>query len=575
MFGKPYFQLNHTDHLTNMTMSEFHAFRKETARAFLQSAVLIDEEVSWDRGAPQALEETLISPGKKAHKIDDSASVTNAIRANTKHPLFASDVIDGFANQGIVCGVICPKTNTPWMSRVLLACRKADIVILDWNLKISDSTTGESETADNPGVHATNIVAALAKVAIETNSLRLIAIYTGEEKSNNDFLVQISTAITALCKEQSIEIKSDLDRAMLSAGPMTVVITRKQIGKAIDGHLSEGDLPDHLITKFSEINSGLLKNAAISAVAALRRKTFALINLFPEKMDAGYVAHRLSQQIPGDAEEHFINVVASELHELLESSKDSESLTAKNLADWATDLNNSTPLNADFFGVGFAKASESLSMIFEAGFPAILEDKPATLDNKIFEWMQKDGKKPKKLHDIAANFGKVNEAEVANRLWAERTVMRSHFEKPAPFLRPGTLVRNRDGYLMCIQQACDCRRVPKKGRAFLFLPLTIVTSKPDVVLQHNNEWLQLSIGKPCYEVMKKLFSPEKDKDAIRATKRVTKTGVRWIFSDQDGRQYAWVSALKPFHAQRIMHRFAEGISRVGVVESEWLHLLNK
>jgi hypothetical protein len=48
---------------------------------------------------------------------------------------------------------------------------------------------------------------------------------------------------------------------------------------------------------------------------------------------------------------------------------------------------------------------------------------------------------------------------------------------------------------------------------------------------------------------------------------------RFVFHTDTNEEIEWVGQLKPLHAQRIAHDIALGLSRVGLLEAEWLRLL--
>ena len=52
-----------------------------------------------------------------------------------------------------------------------------------------------------------------------------------------------------------------------------------------------------------------------------------------------------------------------------------------------------------------------------------------------------------------------------------------------------------------------------------------------------------------------------------------KTGGKFIFNEEkseEKKELEWIAQLKPSHAQRIANDIGASLSRVGVLESEWL-----
>jgi hypothetical protein len=63
------------------------------------------------------------------------------------------------------------------------------------------------------------------------------------------------------------------------------------------------------------------------------------------------------------------------------------------------------------------------------------------------------------------------------------------------------------------------------------------------------------------------FAPRNGVGAVVAEQYAEK---RFQFTAADKAQYEWLGELKSEFAQRIAHRFASGLSRVAVDNSEWL-----
>lgn len=559
------------------TNGSFQEHTKQTILAFLNSALVVDEEASNGQTRTQPTE-GLISPGRGAPALHDSSFShdSSLTYARNGHELLTQKIIDAFADKGVICGVFRPDGASGWTKRVLKAAEKADIVILDWNLKVSDSETGIDETAVNAGEHAVKIISDLATKDFDSGRLRMIAIYTAESKPNGDLLGRIRRGLDKIAKKHNIDLILSESEGILRAGPISIAIVRKSgINGSTLEQRSESELPDYLIDVLAQQNNGLLMNAAISAVSALRHNTFQLINLFSDQLDAAFVAHRIGLKTPEEAEEHFISVIVSDLQEILESSNVAERLKTDALLNWADSLHKRKMIGERFFDVGFDDARDTLRYLLNKGLPAIDDatNNDDNLNNKVVAWA-KTGKNnnKKRLSKIAAQFTDEARAEESHRLWTKRISIRSHFGDPAPFMRPGTLIRTRNAdsseYFVCVQPACDCRRIPSSGKNFIFLPASIIVEdkKSDICLHFKDEWLQLKVTSEAYEIRKILLVPNAQDDVIRAYKEGSND---WFFVGFDKTHYQWLGTLKPFHAQQIIHNLANKISRIGIEESEW------
>ncbi len=555
-----------------MTTTDFQTWTKQNFLDFLNSALVVDEEASYPES--KTTPKTTNKPTRGAGTVEKEENESAEDFASRTHKLFCGEIIEAFADKGIICGVFRPENGGGWTNRVVKAASNADIVILDWNLKVEDTETEINETADNAGAHAVNIVKKLAENDLKSGRIRMIAVYTAETKSDDELLNEIETGI----KEIAASSKSPIHKSdnVMHVGPMTIAIIRKN-GNSQDNSSSESGLPDRILDILANQHNGLLTNAAVAAVSAIRKNTFQLLNLFSNRMDAAFVAHRIGLATPDEAEEHFLHVIVSDLQEILESADISYKLNADTMFSWAKDLHNRNVLKNNFFEASFPDAEETLQFLLKSGLPEFDKNPPTGVKGKAFEFAKKNkSKNTKRLSEITSQFinDKDHNESESNRLWAKRALIRHHYGEPAPFLRPGTIIQTMKGdkqeYLICVQQECDCRRIQLSGKEFIFLPANPVPSeKPntgDIFLKLDNEWQEWKISTKGYEIQKILFRPSQANDVIKACK---KDNGGWFFSGSDGHEYKWLGALKSLYIQNVIHKLAQDISRIATIESEW------
>lgn len=555
-----------------MTTTDFQTRTKQNFLDFLNSALVVDEEAAYLESKPTPT--TAVKPGRGAAKVDKDENESTEDVASRTHKLFCGEIIEAFADKGIICGVFRPKNGSGWTTRVVKAASNADIVILDWNLKVEDTETGIDETTVNAGDHAVNIVKKLAENDLISGRIRMIAVYTAETKSDDELLNKIETGINGIASSPKHQI--DKKDNVMHVGPMTIAIIRKD-GNTLDNSSSESGLPDRILDILANQHNGLLTNAAVAAVSAIRKNTFQLLNLFSNRMDAAFVAHRIGLATPDEAEEHFLHVIVSDLQEILESADISDKLNADTTFAWAKDLHNRNVLKNDFFEVSFPEAEETLQFLLKSGLPEFDNNTPTGFNPRAVNFASKNKKKNKiRLSNITSQFindDNHDESE-SNRLWAKRALIRHHYGEPAPFLRPGTIIQTMKGgkqeYLICVQQECDCRRIQLSGKDFIFLPAKPVSSENpntgDIFLKLDNEWQEWKISTKGYEIQKIRFRPSQANDVIKACK---KGNSGWFFSGSDGREYKWLGALKSLYIQNVIHKLAQDISRIATIESEW------
>jgi hypothetical protein len=141
-----------------------------------------------------------------------------------------------------------------------------------------------------------------------------------------------------------------------------------------------------------------------------------------------------------------------------------------------------------------------------------------------------------------------------------------------PKLEPGVILKlvkegSEDSYQICIQPACDCVRIPKKGREFLFLPLVLSNDKFDICIpKDGGEILNLRVNDKSYSIKTIHFAPPKASEPIIAVHK----GTGWSFITSDPEEsFEWIATLKPELVLRLAHNYGKNVSRVGITESEW------
>lgn len=561
--------------------TDFQKRTKQNFLNFLNSALVVDEEATYSASK---------EPVKKLNTPSRESGVKNSDEENalissnsSSHKLFCEEIINAFADMGIVCGVFRPKDGSSWTNRVVKAASNADIVILDWNIKVKDTETTIDETAANAGAHAVNIIKKLAENDLKSSRIRMIAIYTAETISDEQLLERIEKGVREIAFSNG-QVNIQKNGNVMIAGPMTIAVVRKNSG--LNGNLlsncyDESGLPDGLLDILARQYNGLLMNAAVAAVTAVRQNTFQLLNLYSDQLDAAFAAHRMGLATPEEAEEHFLYVIVSDLQEILESANIADSLNSDTLLSWAEDLNERGDSGEKFFDVTFPEARETLQFLFTSGLAALdhykkedgsLHTKAIACAKKHSGSKRKDRKK--RLTLMTEQFSTKAKAEESNLLWSNRTSIRHHYGEPAPFLSPGTIVQTMAGdkheFLICVQQDCDCRRIPKDGKEFIFLPAVLVSGDQantgDIYFKVGTVWRELKISIKGYDIQKIFFKPFYADDVVKACKI---SDCEWLFSNAKGQEYKWLGTLKSLHIQRIIHRLAQNISRIGVVESEW------
>lgn len=564
-------------------MSNNNAFsirsRNVTAR-FLQSAVVVDDRAHL---GPEPQARALVTPGRgpRAKTEEKSEPPQNDLEALT-NALDAKQLIDSFAELGIVCAVLKPDLGLPdhefnehsdtiesLSIRTNNATKRADIVILDWNIP-KETQRGENAKRLIRKILETDDLA--PRTDDHSRRLRLIAIYTGELD-----LQAITDDVSNLLQHLDIgEIRrSSPFRA--SAGSVTVAVYGKEKptigGVDAERRLSESKLPERLRNEFSEMTAGLLSNTALEALSTIRTNTHRILSRFNPGVDAPYVAHRAMIQPPEEAEEHPVPLIASEIEGILaEDTKISQLVGLEAIKEWL----DTVDIGSNYLQVELQMSIEEFKNVFLSLLELGLGK--STTGSDSLKWKELTDRLRNNDRTVAGSITKLlssSEPEGSERdmEFARLTSLRSQYDAPPPTLKLGAIVVKTEGsdrrYWLCVQPVCDSVRIDST-RSFPFLKLiekpADSTAPFDFVVLDQGEHRRFRYSRRVFDMT--LFKMRADKN----TKSVTahRNGDDWLFDGTENTALRWVADLKAEHAHRVVDEFVNGIKRVGLTESEWL-----
>ncbi|GHV65449.1 hypothetical protein FACS1894199_06160 [Bacteroidia bacterium] len=526
---------------------------KKIANDFLQSIVFLDDE---------------------AFKNSES-----------QHAFDASEISKAFAKEKKVCAVYNPKTSSDINDFVEIA-KKADVVILDWKILITEEVTPETAEDDAPaeeprGQYTLSIIQDLIKP--ENAALKLIIIYTGE-----DILDDITDGIAAICSSQGTFIKSACE---LSFGNIRILIRAKSNNAEIDNRftqrphlqdkvLSYADLPSFVLEEFTKMTAGLLSDFALLALTTVRDNSYKILHWFSKDLDAAYMGHKVVLPVQNDAEELLPKLFGDTIVDLLlynEIHKKSDI----NLTDWLNEkiTENDVPItnkqgNVINPQVKYKRDIELLkNLVFstEKNVEKRFENQFKTL---VTDKKQREGYLEYLLKNTTTLFENENNKRLEiDRKFAILTHHKSLFmpKTIVPKLTLGTVIRsskNQSNYYICIQQRCDSVRLKRdEERKFLFLPLVSTTDKFHII---TPEGVKLKLDKESYSIKTIKFKCNRDEGEIRGSLENTK----YFFKENydNGDKFEWILDLKDLHSQRIVTNYVSSLSRIGLDESEWLRM---
>ena len=532
--------------------NDFMELSKEVAKDFLHTAVFVDEQAYFEK---QEQVKELLPPSRGQTKRTD-VNILSDVSDQSSHDLDAKTVIDTFAAEGIICSVIRPTEDDLLSSQTLEAMKRADALILDWDLH------------GDKGKKALEIIQLLLSSDINEDSrLRLIIIYSGEKDIKN-----ISERVS---ESLGNSFKLDGEFTYIK-GHTRISIYAKEYANVIDEYNSRllkiEDIPNCLASELSQMTAGLISNVALKSMSVLRKNTHLILAKLGPEIDPPYLSHRCLLPHPEDAKGHIVDIIADELHYLLNNSEVTDFADLDSIKKWLNHVNpdkeycihhsdGNTPYDIDInydqiislLQKGYDKTKKSIKYNDDKGVNKPINDKGFKQLSKTFDF-------------TAGDFDK------KDYQFAVITSQKSHYVEGSntPILTQGSILKGIiDGssskYWLCIQQKCNCVRL-KKETEFSFVPLKNIEGNKgfDLVVQDQDSYIELRIDYDNHESWLFKFEP-----ASGGVVRAALDNAQFVFKTTDENKFHFISELKENHIQRISNNIATKLSRIGLDESEW------
>ncbi|MBQ7804693.1 response regulator receiver domain [Rhodococcus sp. (in: high G+C Gram-positive bacteria)] len=549
-----------------MNRNVFQEHIRQTVDGFLQTVVIVDDE------AYRKVTPTASDADADAWDDLDTSSPSSGVQLKLKSPavvappddLSAQKVAEAFAIHGLTCAMLSPqnqKENKKVRTPLLAAARRADLVVLDWNIN------------DDFGETTKILFRGLLEMDRDIERrLRVVAIYTGEPQ-----LSDIADKIMQIAKEEmpDSEIVSDPILPQFTCGPVRVAVLAKEHIVSIPIHLEPqrttiDDLPSRLADEFSTLCNGLVPSAALAALTGIRRETHRLLTALGPHLDIAFLGHRVALVKPEESERHLESLISAEISAIIDDSQVGNMISVDNIAKWLESRDDlptafSLPKNGsivdsidiDGLHADFIKFGLSDEYIGEhpATYTPLSKSKLKLLRNSATEL-----------------FSKKEMAEKSNNSLFEKMAIRTRYSNPAPILTLGSIVRHTRGYAICVQPLCDSTRL-RSATSFPFLPLEFCQDGDKgenlIVVRTSasqDRWLTFKIRLQPSELTLVEFEPIEG--SIRCTSKKDKS----VFVSTTGHFYEWLAELKVNNAQRVVEKLANAFSRVGLDEAELLRL---
>ncbi|MFF2383075.1 response regulator receiver domain [Streptomyces sp. NPDC058108] len=563
---------------------------EDVALKYLQTVVVIDDGLLIGaEGLRHATEESLetVDPLSVdlAEVEAEGDSGSGGDRSGGANGGFAGDALEGeallrgFAEQGLVCGLLTPSTQDELQEikdgttyKRLFA--RADVMVLDWSLAGDEGLTTRALIQNLIG-----------QPTGQLGRLRLICVYT-----NHPDLERIQKELVSDLKSLGVTHGvPDTSKVgwVIQADDFRISILGK-MGVSRPPHfaiseVSEGDLPVKIVKEFAQAVHGLMPGLALNSLAILRDNAPLLLQRFNGDLDPAFVSHEL---LTGQGKRFAVQLISREIQTILEAVDAGSVLSLGNIKSWAR-----------------AKIAEG-----NHGSPQVKIGSVRKFDKAaIIETLSQDDFSVQKLRELppveGAMIGKARLASLSSLFLSEEDALQSdeHLGRlsclsrglhndyagaKSPTLQLGTILAlpsadaNRvaqglsdEGHLeywLCLQALCDSERV-HEPRGFPLIPLRETQQGADfdfLVLDRRGARRTLSAVARPFQMKVVEFAPSPGEDVVRTRKQ----GGDFTFVDVAAREWYWVAELRAEHALRVSHQMASLISRIGLDESEWLRL---
>ena len=537
-----------------ISTEKFRPGNYDFARRFIQTAVVVDDEAYMEATRSDRPKKKAKDPNR--HTIAASASRQSDIGSidhEEDHRLNANFVMDSFSKLGIICGVVGPKDSEVEKKKTMETMRQADIVVLDWLLQ------------NRKPEYTLELLTDLLTETVDRNSLRLVAIYTGEA----DLATIYETIFEKLEKAELAPKRNGTETTIPYRHGRLVIYAKSNVklARPVEGRsVAEEDLPEKLVADFAEMTNGLLPNIALTALTAVREGEHKVLDQFCADLDPAFLAHRACLSNPDDAERQIVNHVAEDLRGLMDSAVAEQSPSGtKAVEEWIQQKGKS---------FNFAKQYIDKKNQIKAEL-----DMKQTIQ-LVTEGFEKSALKNKPFNKLSLSAGfACHEVVGLDEKLAWLMSFRTVYNEPPPILWLGSVVTEvadngeEANHLICMRPRCDCVRL-KDETSFLFLPLVEpIKSNEQLVVKIDTEFQRLSIALDSAGWVIQQFKPSGDTRAVTATPLESGRGFEFTYADK--KRYIWRGELKDEYAQRIAQTLATYLSRVAVDESEWLRRIKR
>jgi Response receiver domain len=579
-------------------MSALNEFVLQSATSYLQSVVFVDDQIYDLNGKPLEIaaektpqpmrsiigdendaeveqasvpnsteQTTEHSSGSPAPGANNNATVETAAVGSSYHP---RELMESFAQKGIVCALYEPrkKFSTDATSDLFRLCERADVVILDWDLHNDDGD---------------GVCSLLAELINQSQSelphhVRLCAIYTSRTS-----LHQVLSRLHDELLKGGVGVEVEEGRLRLMAGATKITIfgkppavTRVEAERPYE--VEEAHLAERIIQEFAGLHHGIMPALALHGLASIRRNTKRLLEKFRGELDGAFLLHRALALGDREAFEELPELLSDEIRAVIEDMWPSKVPMSEvvSAAVGALSITQPDPTWKATVGGAVFDVQPAVREMLVRGEKGLTAISSSCVEAKEIKDTGLRGIKSKRLNDLESM------VSVNGKSWSESLAAlfsnRTQYGADLRKLRFGTIVRHKTeqteswSYSLCLMPICDSQRLKADSR-FPFWKLTpdAKCGSPQkrfgIVVEDEGITQALAAGGKIRDMLWIAKFTQTNREVIGKS---TEVG-RFIF-ESDGMIVEWVAELKPLHAQRVASHLGSEVSRVGLVESEWLRL---
>jgi hypothetical protein len=504
--------------------------------------------------------------------IDDEANLNT--KDDGAHRLDSIEITKSFARSQKICAVYNPEKEDD-LDDLISICKKADVVVLDWQITLDQPTIigkeeEDSDTDDPRGKYTIQIIKKiLSDEDTGKDSLKLIIVYTGETNLWG-ITKAIFDSLNAFdgIKQGDFSVFSNNFRIFVYGKPTLIA---KHTGEIQDRIVDWNQLPDIILTEFTSMTYGLLSNVVLKALVAIRQKAFKLLKTFPSSVDSAFLGHKALLPNPEDAEEQLLDIIGSEIKSILKSydsgfylSKETiNTFIVENLADKKYPFNIEQKENFRIIEIPDEIDRPTLNKFVEVGIENYFIKNSTPFVEKI-SFTNQCHRIITQLYSQSAEL-----ASNSNKQLALLTSVKTNYNpNVSPLLSLGSILKKEKGedtYWLCLQPKCDAVRI-EKTRNFLIVSLKKIedeNTKFDFLVIYQGATLFFKIDYSIYKTQFYSFKANRNKEV----RGVFKNG-KIVFEGNPDLE--WIGDLKNDFSQSISNNFSTGLSRVGMDHSEWL-----